>query len=547
MMENEKFISEQAPKNMKNMLNLLFGTLLFFNFSLVVSGREYNKQQLLNHNTDFLLHESNVNPTSPKRDYVTSQPNPQNTQISKQDFPPLKPTSATSPPPGVTVISTTKKQDFPPLRSPSATPPYQGIPQGSTRPDQTSSGKRDYVAPHYPSSNPTAHQSSGKVKDLINFYDNKDRENTPQKVPSYSNILQGTTNNKVTPSTTSIYQPVTQPNQKISTIYIPKPSSYSGVVSGHTSTSGTTFKPSSKGPYQSTFPVYGMTTVRPGSPILPSTLVNNNLNNRNNPTDTELQTLSEDLLRKDVNNAAKYITINFQEKTTGQSKEDRAPRPLFTITDEAWNIPTVQKILPLLDNYERDTLVNEHVTAQERNEENAFMDAIMSTTVIRHLMNFLKDKGYVTPDPRQQRDFLKQLWFGLYSRSRGKISSSGFEHVFVSELKNGEVSGLHNWIYFSKEETANRVNYLGYLKYTQLSDKGTVLKLHFSQQGVDKPVDSMFIGTSPELEIALYTLCFVTRTDNDCYLKLAGKDVNVITHSYRYRSKNFIGSAYPQI
>lgn len=30
---------------------------------------------------------------------------------------------------------------------------------------------------------------------------------------------------------------------------------------------------------------------------------------------------------------------------------------------------------------------------QEKNEENDFMDAIMSTSVIRHLMNFLKVKG----------------------------------------------------------------------------------------------------------------------------------------------------------
>ncbi|CAG9137202.1 unnamed protein product [Plutella xylostella] len=153
----------------------------------------------------------------------------------------------------------------------------------------------------------------------------------------------------------------------------------------------------------------------------------------------------------------------------------------------------------------------------------------------------------VSPDPKQQRDFLKQLWFNLYSRGKGKISSSGFEHIFVSELKNGEVSGLHNWIYFGKEEAVNRINYLGYLKYSQLNDKGVVMKLHFNQQGVDKPVDTMFVGTSPELEIALYTLCFVTRADKDCRLKLGGKDVNIVSHTFRYRSKNLIGSAYPQI
>lgn len=77
--------------------------------------------------------------------------------------------------------------------------------------------------------------------------------------------------------------------------------------------------------------------------------------------------------------------------------------------------------------------------------------------------------------------------------------------------------------------------------------KGAVMKIHFNQQGVDKPVNSLFVGTSPELEMALYTVCFVTRVDNDCKLKLANKDVNIITYNYRYRSKNLIGSAYPQI
>lgn len=73
------------------------------------------------------------------------------------------------------------------------------------------------------------------------------------------------------------------------------------------------------------------------------------------------------------------------------------------------------------------------------------------------------------------------------------------------------------------------------------------MKLHFNQNGVDKPVNSMFIGTSPELEIALYSLCFITRADNDCDLKLGNKDVKIVSHTFRYRSKNMIGSAYPQL
>ncbi|CAH2050504.1 unnamed protein product, partial [Iphiclides podalirius] len=527
--------------------------LLFLQLEICI-----NKVQRYNTNIDFLLHEAGGTVTPPKKGY-------------EEEFPSLKPSSTTlqrpktttslNGHPGTTPKPQSPKRDYvapqyptpKPIQNPDVlktTLPQNNITpspnnNGKAAPKPPSSPKRDYVAPQLPTLKPMPDNSNkpnnGNVKDLINFYDNINKDNNNKK-PSYSSALAGSTSG--TPSTARITVPTQKPTQPT-----PKPPSFSSVVIGTTKQHTTNPTPASPVPKPSS-PNSGKNKQPTSSPVLPSSIVNNKNTNQGGSklaSDTELQTISEELLRKDSNNAAKYVTINYQDKTTSQSKEDKAPQPLLTIASDAWNIPTVQKFLPLLDNYERDTLVNEYVTSQERTEENAFMDAIMSTTVIRHLMNFLKEKGYVTPDPKQQRDFLKQLWFGLYSRGKGKISSSGFEHVFVSELKNGEVSGLHNWIYFSKEESANRVNYLGYLKYVQLNDKGVVVKLHFNQQGVDKPVDSMFIGTSPELEIALYTLCFVTRVGEDCPLKLGNKDVNIITHNFRYRSKNYIGSAFPQI
>ena len=44
-----------------------------------------------------------------------------------------------------------------------------------------------------------------------------------------------------------------------------------------------------------------------------------------------------------------------------------------------------------------------------------------------------------------------------------------------------------------------------------------VLTVQFSWNGQQKDISSMFIGTSPEFEMALYTLCF-----------LAGQEENVI-------------------
>lgn len=76
----------------------------------------------------------------------------------------------------------------------------------------------------------------------------------------------------------------------------------------------------------------------------------------------------------------------------------------------------------------------------------------------------------VTPDPKTHRDLVKELWFTQYSRGSGKVGSSGFEHVFVNEVKNGTIIGLHNWVYFADEEKAGRLDYKGYLKHQDMGN-----------------------------------------------------------------------------
>lgn len=77
--------------------------------------------------------------------------------------------------------------------------------------------------------------------------------------------------------------------------------------------------------------------------------------------------------------------------------------------------------------------------------------------------------------------------------------------------------------------------------------KGKVLKVRFTHQGLNKPVDTMFVGTSPELELALYTVCFQLRPDRTCPVSLGNSKFGIVTYSWRYRGKSLIGSAYPEI
>lgn len=74
-------------------------------------------------------------------------------------------------------------------------------------------------------------------------------------------------------------------------------------------------------------------------------------------------------------------------------------------------------------------------------------------------------------------NLLRDVFFTIYSRGGGRMSSCGFEHVFMSELKNNEVSGLHSWIYFNEQENGNprNLDYKGYLKTLNL---GNVCSLH---------------------------------------------------------------------
>ncbi|CAK9802748.1 Endoribonuclease CG2145 [Anthophora quadrimaculata] len=271
----------------------------------------------------------------------------------------------------------------------------------------------------------------------------------------------------------------------------------------------------------------------------------------NTITDEDLEKLSEALYIKDNNNANRYITLNLQKQTTSSTTADDAPQPLFTVNAEAYQVPTIQRVITIYDNYKPETNVNEHISPLQRQEESLLVDTFLSTNVMSYAMRFLADKGQVRKDYYEYKDTLRKIWFNLFSRGQGKIGSSGFEHVFMAELKTvptgTEVVGLHNWIYFSKEETTGKVDYNGYLKKLDLGEKASIVKIRTKYSGYDKPVTTLFVGTSPELEMALYTVCFYARPDGNCPVSLGGTRFNIVTHKFKYRGNDLVGTAYPDI
>ncbi|KAJ8962791.1 hypothetical protein NQ318_001190 [Aromia moschata] len=304
---------------------------------------------------------------------------------------------------------------------------------------------------------------------------------------------------------------------------------------------------------------------------------NDQQNNDGGVQDFELREFSEELLTKDINNAARFVTVNYQGMTTSRSMEDKAPQPLFTIDRSVYTMPSVEKVLLLHNNYILEANQNEVYTAQEKIEENNLLDTILSTPVMQHTRNFLLKKVFVLQfremvylTEMHKITILQMIGYGDRTRTQAEVVRLFQEKIFgvaadISRYRKlgkdpKEFKDLLRLIWFNmysrggrkdrierEEEKKNNANYLGYLKKIDLGNKGAILKTHFTFRGVDKPVGSMFIGTSPELEIALYTACFVLRADRICPLKMGGSRFIIRTYTYRYRGKNTIGSAFPEI
>lgn len=256
----------------------------------------------------------------------------------------------------------------------------------------------------------------------------------------------------------------------------------------------------------------------------------------------EVKKLSESLFEADKNNAYKYITVNLQGETKEDSTTDDAPLPLLDVKPEAYEIPTIKSVLALHDNYAIDVKTKETVTPDERKEETELLDNFMETDVFKTAMKYLADKGFIPNDEYEFKDTLKRIWFSQFQRVEGEPSSSGFEAVFLAEKLDSYMIGPQNWIYFAKQEAQKNLDYRGYIKDIKLADKAEVIKIRsaFNVPDTKHSITTLLVGFSPELEMALYTVCFYLRPNDVCPVSLGGKDVNLVSTRFNYFGKDIL-------
>eukprot|EP00529_Nitzschia_sp_RCC80_P023058 CAMPEP_0113489350 /NCGR_PEP_ID=MMETSP0014_2-20120614/26483_1 /TAXON_ID=2857 /ORGANISM="Nitzschia sp." /LENGTH=476 /DNA_ID=CAMNT_0000383083 /DNA_START=104 /DNA_END=1534 /DNA_ORIENTATION=+ /assembly_acc=CAM_ASM_000159 len=267
----------------------------------------------------------------------------------------------------------------------------------------------------------------------------------------------------------------------------------------------------------------------------------------------------QELWNLDVNRLKPHVDydINVQEGKKPFWKEDKAEDPLFSYVDErqAMNRPTYKSFVALLDNYEPNTGEAEHVSSVERREIDKFLSAVLQTAPMQYCHQYLvaNCKEMDIPESRSEfQELLYKIWFELYRREGRSNDSSGFEHVFVGEIKDGKISGMHNWVQIYLEEKKGNFDYKGYVYPKSNSDADTnsddhLLSLQFTWHGVEKFVGTSFIGVSPEFEMALYTLCFLMG-DEENHVSLdtgTGDTFDLNIRCYKM-AHDKVGTAFPE-
>ena len=175
--------------------------------------------------------------------------------------------------------------------------------------------------------------------------------------------------------------------------------------------------------------------------------------------DQELSEVIEKMWNKDENAAiiGDDFMIDIGQRTfTGNQLADKVDSSLITyMNEDLFNRESYKRFYDLLDNYESLVGVEEVTTHFELMEMKKFIDVIVKSNPIVIAKEYLVSKGWAPSDDEEFKDWLWDIWFKLYKRGRKQKGqsnhggdSSGFEHVFVGEIRNGSVIGFHNWIQF---------------------------------------------------------------------------------------------------
>jgi len=279
---------------------------------------------------------------------------------------------------------------------------------------------------------------------------------------------------------------------------------------------------------------------------------------RKTPEDVELTTFftrlwNQDGARLGKGVASSDIRIDVGGKTRDNETVDKAPRKLFQYVNEGkiFSHPTTAALIRLHDDFmpRASAAEDQENNRVELEEIDHFLNLVINSPTMQRANQFLRDHGLLEKFNQfnnlnlSWKQILRHVWFTLYSRHRGVLGSSGFEHVFLGEIDDGKVKGVHNWIWLYKMEKKGIIDYQGYLSAPTtdpilLSNR---FNWHFENHDYKKPKTSFILGSTPEFDMALFTVCLLKHPNRVSKFKINGTTFMVQTWK---NQDGTLGSAY---
>jgi poly(U)-specific endoribonuclease len=263
-------------------------------------------------------------------------------------------------------------------------------------------------------------------------------------------------------------------------------------------------------------------------------------------TDPNLQALVDKMWSIDEDKAQPGdIVLDWGNKVSGSS--DTSQNPLFkSVNEKLFDRPVYKDLITI---YNDSLFVPQVCTAEapmsglRKAQLDKYLQLLSNTSVFQEAYKYLQTQGKGGSD---FQDFYKNtlfpLWFGTYSRCKGPLGSSGWEHVYSGEWKGEEVDGQHNWVRYYLLEKAGQINYHGYFSH----ENDLIGTFQYKWNSYLKKEGGFFISTSPPFDLAVLTTCVLVHSGgNACKFNVDGNYIVVTTYHQSCAAGTCLSTAYP--
>ncbi|KAF1748883.1 hypothetical protein GCK72_025350 [Caenorhabditis remanei] len=266
-------------------------------------------------------------------------------------------------------------------------------------------------------------------------------------------------------------------------------------------------------------------------------------------TDAALQTLVDKMWSEDQDRpSAAQVTMNWGEKISGKTGTKQAN--LFTTVDES--LFTKRQYADLITTYDNNLFTADVCKAEpamggfRKQYLQQVFNTFTATPMFASAFAYLQSINYKETSSLDnfKTKVLWPLWFGTYSRCKGPLGSSGWEHVFSGEIKGSEVDGQHDWVRYYKEQKGDKMVYDGYYSH----DDNLIGTFQYHWNGATKPTGGFFTGTSPAFDFSILTVCALAHGNGgNCHFKVTNFPIMVTSYTQACGdgSGTCLATAYP--